>query len=552
MRLRLRGLLLVLAASLAAAPVARAQPEIVPAEHPVYTFLHAQRTAGVLPEYRHEVRPASRAEIQRLLDALERRERRLGKTARAWLRIYRRELFEPEGEVEAWVSGGRFRLPHGRDTEKFIFHTADSTWRFGAELYGRLAARGARDSLRLSGGALSGDLVLQGSYRNLVGFYTEITNGTAFSGNPRLLLRDPDLEPLYYQQVQPDVGQFDRSTAALRVGTPRLFAEIANARLTMGTGYGDGLILSSRPDYFSFVRAGFATKAVGYTFVHAVLGDRARNVQNERGEGLIVGGNERYLALHRLSVQPIRALSFAFTEMVVYGRRGPELAYLNPVNPFKTSEHALYDRDNSLFSLEVTARPARGVEAYGTILVDDLNLGLLGRHSYNNKFALQGGVGVARGAALAWAEYTRVEPFTYTHRFFEGGSYYNSYTHNGFGLGHPLGPNADQYEAGLRLWGPGRVQATATARYRRRGENYALGDSLVNVGGDVADGRQPSFSERSKRFLSGTRHDGPGGALTLSWEPVRDVALFRFVLDVQQWSGDVDRAFGRLDVRFTL
>ena len=49
-------LLAVLLVLYGAAP-AVAQPEIVPAEHPIYDFLHQQRVRGLLPEYRHEVRP---------------------------------------------------------------------------------------------------------------------------------------------------------------------------------------------------------------------------------------------------------------------------------------------------------------------------------------------------------------------------------------------------------------------------------------------------------------------------------------------------------------
>ena len=155
---------------------------------------------------------------------------------------------------------------------------------------------------------------------------------------------------------------------------------------------------------------------------------------------------------------------------------------------------------------------------------------------------------------MGWIGYTRVEPFTYTHRFFVNGSYYNSYTHNGFALGHPLGPNTDEWEAGLRLWAPARVTAELRARYRRRAEGVTGRDGVyLNVGGDLNDGAQPPFDERSKIFLRGTRHDGPGAALVLTYEPVRDALRLALSADTQRWSGgDPAQTFVRFDVRFAL
>jgi hypothetical protein len=555
--LRRSALVLVLLAC-GAAPLA-AQPELVPAEHPVYAFLQAQRVAGHLPEYAHERRPLARGEVQEALDSLDTRRAALGVLGRRWLALYRQAFFEPPEAVEALVTDGRLRWPRGRDTEKFVYHRRDSLWRFAASAGGRLGYRAARDTLQLAGRSAAAEARFEGHYRGLIGFYTETFDG-ATSGDRFVLQRDPELRPLFYTQMHPEFGQFDRSTAALRVGGGRVYGEIAHARLLAGNTFGESLILSSDPDYFSFVRLGARTRRVAYTFVHATLGDRnRRGFSDLDSSGIIESGNARFFALHRVDVRATRALRFAFTEMVIYGRRGVELAYLNPVNPFKTSEHALYDRDNTLFALEATLAPVRGVEAYGSVLVDDFDFGNIGRHYFGNKWAIQAGVGAARGAAMAWAEYTRVEPFTYTHRFFKNGSFYNAYTHNGFGLGHPIGPNADQYEAGLRLWGPARLTLEARARYRRRGENHTdASGAFVNVGGDLGNGVVPDRNpdgtlRRGKYFLAGERFDGPGGLLALTWEPVRTAVRLRLYADAQRWSGRApDEAFLRFEVRLGL
>ena len=555
----MRRTALVLAACALLPVAARAQPEIVPAEHPVYDFLAAQRAAGRLRTFDDAVRPQSRFAIQQALSALD--SLALPPGTRAWRETYRREFFEPDEAVEAVFGGGRVRLPLGRDTEKYLFHQNNASWRVAVKARGWAAYRWAEDSVRVASPSIAAELLVSGNYRGTVGFVSETFNG-ATKGGPRVLLRDPQTAPLYYPQVQPETGQFDRTTASVRVGRGRVFAEIANARLLVGTGPSARLLVSDVADYVPHVRVGAGTRRVQYHYLHGALGDRARYVlgdsvpgSGQPPSGIVASGNTRYLAVHRLDVRPLDGLALAFTEMVVYGRRGVELAYLNPAYPFRTAEHALHDRDNSLFALDATARLRRGVEAYGTVLVDDFNFGLIGRRAYSNKWAVQGGVVATHGDALGWIGYTRVEPFTYTHRFYAGGSYYNAYTHHGLALGHPLGPNADEWEAGLRFWAPARVTAEVRARYRRRGEGFvdpATGQ-VVNVGGDLSDGAQPPYDERSKIFLRGTRHDGPGAGLALTFEPVRDVLRLALTADTQRWTGgDPAQTFVRFEVRFGL
>jgi hypothetical protein len=549
------GLLALAAVALLAARSSEAQPEVVPAEHPVYAFLHAQRVAGRLPEYRHEVRPLDRAALRCHLDSLSARDAGLDRAARYWLDEFRRELFEPPGAVEQVIGPEGVRLPRRGDTEKFLYYLHDDEWRVAVRATGHVQIRQSEGAASYGGLALVPEGALEGNYRGRVGFYTATFDGQQFGGDTRVLQADPVLAPLYYigRQEQPP-GSFDRSTASLRTGYGPFTAELAHERLVLGPAFGPSLLLTENADYFSFLRLSLDTRIVQYQFVHGALGDRSFNPVDTAS---VLVGPERYLALHRLTLQPHRRVALAFTEMVVYGRRGPELAYLNPLYPIKPAEHALWDRDNSLFALDAVVRPLDGLEAYGTYLVDDLAFEFVGDAAFGYKWAVQAGLGVALGRLVpgttAFAEYTRVEPYTYTHRFFLDGSFYNAYQHNGFGLGHPLGPNSDELAAGVDVWLPFRAHLRATARYRRRGE--ALVDSTgttVNVGGDVNDGRPPEDTgPGSKVFLQGERFGGPGATLTLHYEPRRGLA-FRLYGDWQRWDEDPDRLFVRAEVGITL
>ena len=282
--------------------------------------------------------------------------------------------------------------------------------------------------------------------------------------------------------------------------------------------------------------------------------ERSRNVAGD--SGFVLTAPERYMALHRVQADPIPQLSIGFTEAVVYGLRGPELAYLNPVFPIKPAEHALWDRDNALFALDAVVRPVGGVEAYAAFLADDLDFSRLGQQSFNNKWAAQAGLALGADRLVpgttAWAEYTRIGPFVYTHRFELEGSFYNSYIHNGFGIGHPIGPNADQLAAGLRVLLPARARVDVTARYVRRGENYFdIEGRFVNVGGDIRDGSQPGFEIPGNVFLAGDRFAGPGLRLEGTWEPIRDAGV-RVFADYQDWDGGPSEVFVRGEVYVSL
>ena len=400
--------------------------------------------------------------------------------------------------------------------------------------------------------ALLPEFVLDGHWRGVVGVYSGTFNGLHVAGDSRVLRADPDLEPLYYISIaeQPP-GSFDRATASLRARTGPFSAEIANERLRIGPSVADPLILGSGADYFPFVRVGFETQPVRYQFVHAALSDQSRFIRDDGDEYL--ASPERYLALHRLEART-RHASVAFSEMVVYGLRGPEIGYLNPLFPIKPAEHALWDRDNSLFALDAIVRPLAGAEIYGTFLADDLSFSRIGETvGNNNKWAAQIGAsvgGLVPGATL-FGEYTRIEPYVYTHRFVADGSYFNSYTHNGFGLGHPLGPNADQWLAGASAWLPGNVRVRALARYARRGENPVDPETgeTIPVGGDVRDGRQSD--PYVKDFLSGDVFSGPGAQVEAQWEPFNSLVA-RVFLDWQTWDPGDDRLFARAQLSVRL
>jgi hypothetical protein len=529
-----------------------AQAEIVPAEHLVYDFLHQQRVRGHLPEYRHEFRPMGRADVQRHLDSLEVRRDGMGRLDGRWLDQYRREFFEHDSPMEVVFDGRRVRIPRDPDSEKYFYYTRDEDWRFALNFGGAAQVRALDSADRLIGGlALMPAVRIQGNYRRWLGFYSESFTGQQFTGDAAVLRSDPVMAPMYFVAFgDGPQGNFERTSASFRIANRHLSAEIGHQRFIVGTGFSHPLVMSDGADYFSAVRLGVQGPLVSYQVMHSALGDRARWFTpegNPEGESVALAP-QRYLIMHRVTADPFPWFTFGFSEMVVYGMRGPELAYLNPVNMLWSAETALWDRDNALVAVEFILRPFRGIEGQFTWLVDDFDFGQVGQNSLNNLWAIQTGVGVAFDGGVASVEYTRIEPWVYTHRFHMDGSFYNAYHHNRFPLGHPLGPNTDQWAVGVRTFLPGRVQAEVQARYVRRGENYfdEQGE-YVNVGGDLNQGFKPPFGEPLKIFLAGDRFEGPGASIAVSWEPFRGLA-FRLWSDYQRWDRDPNHLFARWEM----
>jgi hypothetical protein len=185
--------------------------------------------------------------------------------------------------------------------------------------------------------------------------------------------------------------------------------------------------------------------------------------------GLLESQKDRskYIYLHRLSF-PLwkKRLAFGINEAIVngsttdqqpssdtlnalrldyYGQtRSWEWAYLIPFVPYKFTEHYLGNRDNALMSFDADLQFPQNFREYFEFLIDDMTSPFtMFSNDWGNKWAFTIGCqyfgNIMKKDISATIEYSRVEPWVYTH--FYGGSH--SYTHFGQCLGMPLGPNSD-------------------------------------------------------------------------------------------------------------
>lgn len=218
----------------------------------------------------------------------------------------------------------------------------------------------------------------------------------------------------------------------------------------------------------------------------------------------------KYLNAHRLQMNLPFDVEIGVSEMTVYGSttekantnpnldadsadRHFEWIYAIPLLPYMFAEPFLGDLDNNALAFDFKVNAFKNWELYGEIFLDDLLNPLSAFNSdwWGDKWAASIGV-TKSGLCLSSvcftfnAEYTRIEPWVYTHHKGDGYTYQNY----GSSLGSDLGPNAQE------------IYTSLSADYKKFG--FKLEASRVDkdtaFGGKINDIHGP-LSSNKKRFL---------------------------------------------------
>jgi hypothetical protein len=150
----------------------------------------------------------------------------------------------------------------------------------------------------------------------------------------------------------------------------------------------------------------------------------------------------KYMAAHMVEFTPTRGVDISLGESVVYSDKGPLLLYLIPVMFFKSAEHYNNDKDNVQWFGNLDLNLIRNVNVYGSLFIDDLSLdNLLIGEEHPNYFAYT--VGFQTYDVLLkniefTAEYTRINPWVYTHQYPA-----NEFTNDGYNMGNWMGQNSE-------------------------------------------------------------------------------------------------------------
>jgi len=203
---------------------------------------------------------------------------------------------------------------------------------------------------------------------------------------------------------------------------------------------------------YAYIRRPVPTPFIGWDLNLAFVSysQHAMQLKNWKDYG-------KYLHAHRLDFKVSDNFSFGLTDTMVSGGtpalygdgeeeiRTVALIYLTPFVPYMFAESYGGDRDNKAISADFSWKPFKKFEIYGELFIDDLDniISFFDEKWWGNKWATSVGVAIdsAKIGTFNWDynfEYTRIEPWVYTHHKGPG----NDYSHFGNSLGSDLGPNA--------------------------------------------------------------------------------------------------------------
>lgn len=488
----------------------RAQVELLELTHPATAALVRLYEAGSIPSFPREHLPISRGDALRFL-----REAAADRSLDPALRA----LAQEHAGVLVRESGEEGLIFPGSDSQHSFWNDpladrplAIAAWSDSAEKsrvllepigYGEVRFDPKEKRTTIVGLLGAGVRV---SLYDVFGAAGRIVNGSV-AGDSALAARDSAL----VQSGSFGITGFGRdigiSDAHARVAWKGLSAEIGHDRVQLGGGLDESLLLGSRlGSSYDYLRLGFAFGPFRFTHLHGWILDPYN--ANARGPLPTDPDPQRFVAAHLLSVDASDAVRISLGEATIYHGRGIELGYLNPLIFFKDQEQYQGDRDNGNMYLAVAVKPVRGVYAEGEMMLDDLRFSEIGSGYWSNKIAWRIG---ARATGLLHptfdfgANYTRVEPFTFSHFNPE-----NAYTHRGMTLaGENLQPNSWLGNFSL-TWNPSAaVRVDAEFGVGEHGANIISRDSatgldtlVLNAGGDVAQTHR-AIDPPTATFLDG-------------------------------------------------
>ena len=547
-----------------------AQAEIVSVDNPVYDFLKRMEVKGLIDRYHDAVLPLSRQVVASYLDTLTVKRGVLSGVEQEMLaRFFREFQFDRNGDLgnaHSIISSSSAQDPSGffdaemSEKEKFVYAGVDSSVAFFAN-----------GLLDIDGRAITGDALgstlsefvqvgarIRGSIWKRLGFYGQFTN-SAFWGSRALLARDR----IVAQSHELDVGSgrnFDFSEGSIRYDAGIVSAEIGSERILWGLGYDQKMVLSDNARPSDVLQFDLHYKGLSYSFVHAwLLGSSSSivfSLPSDTSARFVEPVNaDKYLAAHRIEFVFSPSVTAGFQEMYVYSNRAPDLAYFNPLVLLESAQRRRGERDNGFWAFDLKTCPWNGVQVQGTILYDDINVPYMFSDKWFDRYAWQVGgmivdpLGVRNTAVMV--EYTRVEPYVFSH----GRSREDSYTNSGDLLGTRIFPNSDSWFFRLDCLIRPNLTVSARVTFIRHGNNiFALDGTLIrNVGGDPLQPHRDSDPE-TKRFLDGDLVRTGNVQVQATWQPIRQIWLDGIMsVDSQQKATDPSRQGNRfLDLRLRM
>lgn len=354
-------------------------------------------------------------------------------------------------------------------------------------------------------------LSLWGRLGDHIGFYLDARDTKEWGSRPYPNRFDITREGLGFVNGYGSHIWHDETIAYLMFKLPYLQVMVGRQNNYWGPGFRGALSLSDHATYYDQIKLQSRIWRLKFTWLWGSLQTFPKLFDVDGGR------TPKNIVAHRLEVDVATWLDLSIYETVIFGNRRFELAYFNPINFYRSAEHALGDNDNVAMGMDAELLLIPNVKLYGELFVDDLFTSRIGTGWFGNKVAyLAGGFWVDAFTVPnldARLEYARIRPYVYTHE-----REINTYSHFSTGLGHPIGPNADDLFVRLQYRFSRNLLVAANYETFRHGAN----EPDRNVGGDITRPWQPG-DEDEIATLAGLRERRHQFGVELRYELLRNL-----------------------------
>lgn len=482
--------------------------------HPIYPFLERMEVLGLIENYTNEIKPLPRSKVTEYLSKIFDKRFSLDKVDRDFLNYFIDEFyFDLTGKLDRYdilLTSNQYSILSAR--EKFVYAYNDKN-EFSLFVKSYFNISSVNYNKQRPAELFDGGGRIYGNFKNILGFELDGKNGIVF-GSKSTALQLHELSYNFKLNEKPESRFFDRSYGYISLELPNISLSIGKNRQIIGYGI-NRLILSDYSPNFEKITFHFNYKSFNFNFTHGWLQNSKTNTDSLQ--------LQRYFVHHRIAFSPSKNFRIGIGEAVIYRRTSPELSYLNPFNFYKSVEHQLQDRDNSLMYFDFELLPIKNFQIYSTFVIDDIDFGKIGKHWYGNKTAINLGTKFYQTIrefpfALQF-EYTRIEPYTFTHRFKD-----NAYINFDLPLTTEQQPNSYRFDFAINLLFSPQFQVGMNYSLTKWGKNYFENGKFVNVGGDILFGKQNQDSDLVY-FLDGKIETIHSLNLTMTYEFIRNIKI---------------------------
>ena len=484
----------------------------LPLGHWAYQFLERMETRGIITRVHIDSRPFTRMKMARCIQKVD----TYAKNHPGILSKVEKDMLERlKGEFWDELKGRKINIKKNQREPHFYswqgksgFVHLDVVGGGNITLRNRKALKEERKIISPYYGG-----IIRGSLRG-VGFYSDSRIFAEWGS--RKYIQHYQASEGYPQNVSHDssMATWDSSDSYFTFNWRGVHFQFGRDNIHWGPSFFGGLMISGLAPSFDLIKITTDIGAATFTWFHGSLRSDYPH---------------KWISAHRVEISLARGIDMGLGEVVIYGNRGMEMAYLNPLIPYLIAEHTLGDRDNVALGFDFNVNRIHNLKLYTEFFIDDLFAPWeVFSNFWGNKLAFTvGGYWVnpltLRDTGLRW-EYTRIEPYVYTHH-----DSVNVYEHYNFGLGHFLEPNSDglflQIEHHFSL-----VLATA------------LNFSSIRHGRGNRHTPHRKEEGTKKHFLAGVVEHKKRLSASIKWEIVRDV---RFQTEIARvWLKDWKNIYG--------